>query len=112
MRALLLVVLLSACDGPSTTAPPPPAQARRAKQPRRKPSKTKPPQGPPRIVWWGPQCSDWECWGSMRYERDDDPPGDLVLEGQAVDKDGTPLAHAVVALSSQPVRRVETEADG
>jgi uncharacterized GH25 family protein len=43
---------------------------------------------------------------------DDDPRGDLRLEGQVVDTDDHPVAGALVVLSSNPPRTATTEADG
>jgi hypothetical protein len=43
---------------------------------------------------------------------EDDPVGDLRLEGQVIDADERPVAGATVAIDSHPVRTVETEDDG
>jgi RNA polymerase sigma factor (sigma-70 family) len=43
---------------------------------------------------------------------DDDPKGPLRLEGQVIDDKDAPVAHALVAIDSNPPRVVETEADG
>ncbi len=43
---------------------------------------------------------------------DDDPKGTLRLEGQVIDEHDAPVAHAVVAIDSNPAMTVETESDG
>jgi len=43
---------------------------------------------------------------------DDDPKGDLQLEGQVVDADDKPVAGATVVLGSNPPRTTTSEADG
>src|SRR4051812_8545264 len=43
---------------------------------------------------------------------DDDPRGELRLEGQVVDSDEHPVAGATVVLSANPPRTATTEADG
>src|SRR5205823_5473329 len=44
--------------------------------------------------------------------RDDDPRGALRLDGQVIDEHDHPVAHAQVAIDSNPPRTIETEADG
>ncbi|HEY5921638.1 MAG TPA: sigma-70 family RNA polymerase sigma factor, partial [Kofleriaceae bacterium] len=43
---------------------------------------------------------------------DDDPKGTLRLEGQVIDEKDAPVAHALVAIDTNPPTVVETEADG
>jgi uncharacterized GH25 family protein len=50
--------------------------------------------------------------GDVSVIVDDDPKGDLRLEGQVVDSDDHPVAGATVILSSNPPRTVTSEADG
>jgi uncharacterized GH25 family protein len=44
--------------------------------------------------------------------RDDDPRGTLRLEGQVIDEQNAPVAHAMVAIDANPAIVVETESDG
>ncbi len=48
----------------------------------------------------------------MTLRHDDDPRGNLRLEGQVVDEEDRPVGGAVVALSANPPREVTTENDG
>jgi protocatechuate 3,4-dioxygenase beta subunit len=43
---------------------------------------------------------------------DDDPAGELRLEGQVIDRDEHPVGGAIVAIDSNPPREVVTESDG
>jgi protocatechuate 3,4-dioxygenase beta subunit len=47
-----------------------------------------------------------------RVSVDDDPEGQLRLEGQVIDADEQPVEGATVVVSSNPPRRVQTEKDG
>lgn len=49
---------------------------------------------------------------SLRVLVDDDPAGELRLEGQVIDADELPVSGAVVALGSTPPRTAVTEDDG
>jgi protocatechuate 3,4-dioxygenase beta subunit len=49
---------------------------------------------------------------SMPTQVDDDPIGDLVLEGQVVDEDGHPVGGALVMLGSAPPKSTTSEEDG
>lgn len=49
---------------------------------------------------------------SLPAQVDDDPIGDLLLEGQAVDEEGRPVAGAKVMLGSAPPKTTTSEDDG
>src|SRR5882724_2045976 len=53
-----------------------------------------------------------EQGGEVAALVDDDPRGELRLEGQVVDSDDHPVAGATVVLGANPPRTVTTEADG
>jgi protocatechuate 3,4-dioxygenase beta subunit len=49
---------------------------------------------------------------SMASEFEDDPLGELRLEGQVVDEDGNAIVDAIVAIDSNPTKRVTSGANG
>ncbi|HTL37748.1 MAG TPA: carboxypeptidase regulatory-like domain-containing protein [Kofleriaceae bacterium] len=60
----------------------------------------------------GDQGGDREGGGIGAVLVDDDPKGELRLEGQVVDVDEKPVGGALVSVSSNPPQTVTTEADG
>lgn len=81
-------------------APPAPAPDKAAAPTAKPTPRVEPPQGES-----GPPAQ-------LELALDDDPAGDLRLEGRVEDADGNPVGDALVALSSRPPRTVKTEADG
>jgi uncharacterized GH25 family protein len=60
----------------------------------------------------GDRASDREGGGPQAVLVDDDPKGELQLEGLVVDGDEKPVGGASVSVSSNPPRTVTSEADG
>ncbi len=73
------------------------------------PTKEKQPPAPKRAgSAEGPQPS----MASMPTQIDDDPIGNMLLQGQVVDEEGRPVAGATVILGSAPTRTATSEEDG
>lgn len=67
---------------------------------------------PPKRITKSQSKSEAQSHTPMEAMRDDDPIGDIRLEGQAIDEDGNGVAGAIVVLGSAPPKTTTTEEDG